>query len=123
MWASERARANLGATVIELFTYRSGQHSTSDDPARYRPADEHERWPLGDPVARLKQHLVALGEWDEERHAALQAQCLEEVKAAARESEAIGTLGQNPPSAREMFVDVYKEPDWRLVEQRAELGI
>ena len=38
-------------TLIELFTYRAGGHSTSDDPARYRPADEAERWPLGDPVA------------------------------------------------------------------------
>ncbi len=122
-WAYDRARLNLGATVIELFTYRSGQHSTSDDPARYRPADEHERWPLGDPVLRLKQHLIAIGEWDEARHEALQAECLDEVKAAGKEAESIGTLGQNPPSAKEMFVDVFKEPDWRLVEQRSELGV
>ena len=122
-WAYDRARLNLGATVIELFTYRSGQHSTSDDPARYRPADEHERWPLGDPVLRLKQHLIAIREWDEARHEALQAECLDEVKAAGKEAESIGTLGQNPPSAKEMFVDVFKEPDWRLVEQRSELGV
>ena len=41
-WAAERARANLGATLIELYTYRAEGHSTSDDPARYRPADECE---------------------------------------------------------------------------------
>src|SRR3546814_1603734 len=39
-WAAARARANLGATGIELFTYRADAHSTSDDPSRYRAADE-----------------------------------------------------------------------------------
>src|SRR5690606_11632458 len=57
-WAAERARANCGATLIELFTYRAAGHSTSDDPSKYRPADEAQRWPLGDPVERLKQHLI-----------------------------------------------------------------
>src|SRR4051812_27360759 len=59
-WAAERARANLGATVIEHFTYRAEGHSTSDDPARYRPADEAKFWPLGDPIERLKAHLIRL---------------------------------------------------------------
>ena len=122
-WAADRARANLGATVIEHFTYRGGQHSTSDDPARYRPADEHTAWPLGDPVTRLRQHLTALGEWDDARQAALESECLDEVKAAAKESEAIGTLGQSRPSTKEMFLDVFKEPDWRLREQRGEVGV
>ena len=54
-WAAERARANLGATVIEHFTYRAESHSTSDDPSRYRPAGEASAWPLGDPIERLKR--------------------------------------------------------------------
>ena len=66
-WAAERARAGHGATLIEHVTYRAGAHSTSDDPVRYRPRDEFDAWPLGDPVARLKAHLIALGEWDETR--------------------------------------------------------
>src|SRR5579875_3180296 len=122
-WAYERARANLGATVIELFTYRAAQHSTSDDPGRYRPADEWERWPLGDPIARLKQHLVALGEWSDEQHAEYEKEAAEQVRAAGRESEAIGTLGQAPPSSREMFEEVFKEPDWRQRRQRQEVGV
>ena len=122
-WAAERARSNLGATVVELFTYRSGQHSTSDDPARYRPSDEHQAWPLGDPVDRLKRHLCVLGEWDDERNEALQAACREEVRAAAVQAEANGVLGANPPSVKELFTDVYKEPDWRLIEQSAEMGV
>src|SRR5581483_3366025 len=67
-WAAERARSNHGPTLIELFTYRGEAHSTSDDPARYRPADERAAWPLGDPIERLKGHLTQLGEWDEARH-------------------------------------------------------
>ena len=109
--------------MIEMFTYRGGQHSTSDDPARYRPADEHTLWPLGDPVARLRLHLTTLGEWDDARHAACEAECLEEVRAAGREAEAVGTLGQSRPSVREMFEEVYATPDWRLLEQRGEVGV
>src|SRR3546814_15861211 len=38
-WAVERARGNLGPTLIEWVTYRPGAHSTSDDPSKYRPAE------------------------------------------------------------------------------------
>ncbi len=96
-WAEERARTNQGATVIELFTYRGAPHSTSDDPSRYRPADEHDRWPLGDPIARLKQHLIALGEWSADQHTEAEADAVAQVRAAGKESEAIGTLGQSRP--------------------------
>jgi 2-oxoisovalerate dehydrogenase E1 component alpha subunit len=122
-WAAERARSNLGATLIELYTYRAEGHSTSDDPSRYRPIDESRHWPLGDPIARLKTHLIGLGEWSEQQHEACAAEAVELVRAAAREAEAIGTLGVGArPSAKEMFLDVYKEPDWRLRRQRQEMG-
>ena len=122
-WAEERARANRGATVIELFTYRGAPHSISDDPSRYRPGDEHEKWPLGDPIARLKQHLIALGEWSDEQQEAAEKDAVEQVRAAGKESEAIGTLGQSRPSVKTMFEDVFATEDWRLVEQRREVGV
>ncbi|WDF74598.1 thiamine pyrophosphate-dependent enzyme [Novosphingobium sp. KACC 22771] len=122
-WAAERARLNLGATLIELFTYRASGHSTADDPAKYRPADEALQWPLGDPIERLKGHLIAIGEWDEERHAALQSALEEEVRAAVRAGEAIGTLGKSKPELASMFEDVFKQPDWRVIEQRREMGV
>lgn len=122
-WAEERARTNQGATLIEIFTYRGAPHSTSDDPSRYRPGDEHEHWPLGDPIARLKQHLIALGEWSDEQQTAAEAEAVEKVKAAAKESEAIGTLGQSRPSVKEMFEEVYATEDWRITEQRREVGV
>lgn len=122
-WAAKRARANCGATLIELFTYRAAGHSTSDDPTKYRPASEAQAWPLGDPIERLKQHLIRIDEWSEQRHSALTAELTEAVRAASKQAEAVGTFGKSKPSTREMFEDVYKEADWRIVEQRRELGV
>jgi 2-oxoisovalerate dehydrogenase E1 component alpha subunit len=122
-WAAERARNNRGATLIEFVTYRSSGHSTSDDPSRYRPADEASHWPLGDPIDRLKTHLITLDEWSQDRHAALETELTDAVRTAAKQGEAIGTLGTSKPNLRDMFEGVYKEPDWRLIEQRRELGI
>jgi 2-oxoisovalerate dehydrogenase E1 component alpha subunit len=51
-WAAERARTNLGPTLIEWVTLRVGAHSTSDDPSVYRPPDEAASFPLGDPIDR-----------------------------------------------------------------------
>jgi len=121
--AQIEAAAKTGATVIELFTYRGAPHSTSDDPSRYRPGDEHEKWPLGDPIERLKQHLIVLGEWSDEQQAEAEKDAVEQVRAAGKESEAIGTLGQSRPSVKTMFEEVYATEDWRLIEQRREVGV
>ncbi len=123
-WAAERARANLGASLIELYTYRAEAHSTSDDPGRYRPSDEPTKWPLGDPIARLKDHLVKLGEWSEDKHEALHKDVVEEVRAANKEAESFGTLGQGQlPSVKTMFEDVFREMPWHLRRQRQEMGV
>ena len=119
-WAADRARGNAGPTLIEFFTYRAEGHSTSDDPSRYRSAEERTAWPLGDPIARLKQHLVTLGEWDEERHAAMDREVAEAVRDAGRRAEAQGTLhdGLAQPFTT-MFEDIFEEQPWHLVEQSA----
>src|SRR3982751_3814282 len=118
-WASERARSNLGPTLIEFFTYRAEGHSTSDDPSGYRPTNEAKAWPLGDPLERLKAHLTALGEWDEERHAAITGEADAAVRAAQKESEKIGILpDQGKDDVGSMFEDVYADVPWHLAEQR-----
>ncbi|WP_209347459.1 3-methyl-2-oxobutanoate dehydrogenase (2-methylpropanoyl-transferring) subunit alpha [Pontixanthobacter sp. CEM42] len=120
-WAADRARANAGPTLIEHFTYRAEGHSTSDDPSGYRSAQEREEWPLGDPVTRLKNHLIELGEWDEERQAAMDLKCAEEVKAATKEAEKNGILGHGLHHPfRTMFQDVYEDLPWHLEEQAAQ---
>ena len=120
-WAAERARKGFGPTVIEHITYRRGAHSTSDDPTIYRPKDEGIIWPLGDPIERLKTHLIHEGAWSDERHTQAEAEITAEVIAIQKEAEAIGTLhtGRHPAPA-EMFDDVYSELPPHLIRQRAE---
>ncbi|HEX8667264.1 MAG TPA: 3-methyl-2-oxobutanoate dehydrogenase (2-methylpropanoyl-transferring) subunit alpha [Allosphingosinicella sp.] len=120
-WASERARSNLGPTLIEFFTYRVEGHSTSDDPSGYRPQAAGAKWPLGDPINRLRQHLTLLGEWDEQRHEQLLSQLSDEVRAAQKEAEKLGTLGTDPfADIGTMFEDVYETMPWHLREQQAQ---
>ncbi len=117
-WAANRARANAGPTLIEYFTYRAEGHSTSDDPTGYRSAQEREEWPLGDPIMRLKNHLITIGEWDEERQDAMDKTCAEQVKAATKEAEKNGILGHGLHHPfRTMFEDVFEELPWHLQEQ------
>ncbi len=117
-WAAERARGNLGPTLIEWVTYRAAAHSTSDDPSKYRPADDWSHYPLGDPVARLKQHLIGIGAWSDQEHEKTVKELEAEVVAAQKEAERYGTLteGHTPPLAT-MFEDVYKEMPPHLRDQ------
>jgi 2-oxoisovalerate dehydrogenase E1 component subunit alpha len=121
-WAAERARSAGQPTLIELVTYRAAGHSTSDDPARYRPADEGNAWPLGDPIERLKQHLIMRGAWSDAQQADLVKQCEEQVSQAWNEARTYGTLTEGPRANPDtMFEDVYKEMPPSLQRQRDQL--
>jgi 2-oxoisovalerate dehydrogenase E1 component alpha subunit len=121
-WAAARARSNLGPTLIEWITLRRGAHSTSDDPSVYRPEHEAESFPLGDPIGRLRQHLVAIGEWDDGQHADLQREVDGEVEAAFAEADAHGAMKDGAtPAPRTMFDDVYHELPRHLREQREQV--
>ncbi|MNV63486.1 2-oxoisovalerate dehydrogenase subunit alpha [compost metagenome] len=123
-WAAERARSNLGPTLIEWVTYRAGPHSTSDDPSKYRPADDAQHFPLGDPIDRLKQHLIKRGLWSEQQHDELRTELDAEVLRALKEAETHGLLGSdNRPGAALMFEDVYKDMPEHLRRQRQQLGV
>ncbi|HCL86447.1 MAG TPA: 3-methyl-2-oxobutanoate dehydrogenase (2-methylpropanoyl-transferring) subunit alpha [Comamonadaceae bacterium] len=123
-WAAERARTNNGPTLIEWETYRAGPHSTSDDPSKYRPQDDWQRFPLGDPIARLKAHLIAIGEWTEAQHAAAQKELEAEVLAAEKEAERHGTLLEGrAASAATIFEGVYKDMPEHLRRQRQQMGV
>ena len=123
-WAAERARRNLGPTLVEYVTYRVGAHSTSDDPTAYRPKAESDAWPLGDPVIRLKNHLIRRGAWSDDRHKQAEAEILDSVIAAQKEAETHGTLHSGPkPSARDIFEGLYAEMPPHLRKQRQEAGV
>jgi 2-oxoisovalerate dehydrogenase E1 component alpha subunit len=123
-WAVERARRGLGPTLVEYVTYRVGAHSTSDDPSAYRPKTESDAWPLGDPVIRLKNHLIQRGAWSEDRHKQGEAEILATVIAAQKEAESHGTLHTGPkPSTRDMFEGLYAEMPPHLRRQRQQAGV
>ncbi len=119
LWAADRARRGGGPTLIELVSYRGGAHSTSDDPTKYRPKDEWDAFPLGDPVERLKNHMIAEGHWSDAKHEALEAELTEKVTAAWKEAQTHGTMTEGPwldPAT--MFDDVYAETPANLESQR-----
>jgi len=122
-WAAKRARQGGGPTLIEHVTYRGGAHSTSDDPSRYRPKDEWDAFPLGDPVERLKQHLIKTGHWSEDQHTALTSEQKQTVIQAWKEAVSYGTMTEGPHlDVREMFDDVYEELPQSLRLQRQQLA-
>ncbi|HEY6457541.1 MAG TPA: thiamine pyrophosphate-dependent enzyme [Steroidobacteraceae bacterium] len=121
-WAAERARRGGGPTLIESVTYRASAHSTSDDPARYRPKDDWQAWPLGDPIERLKQHLIALGEWSTQRHEQLVTQLEAHVAECWKQAQSAGTMTDGPRlDPRTMFEDVFAVMPPHLLRQRQQL--
>ncbi len=122
-WATDRARAGYGPTLIEWVTYRAASHSSSDDPSKYRPDEAAKAWPLGDPVDRLTEHLVGGGEMSLSEMETIRSECRAAVDGAVAEAERMGTLNSGPSlSPVEMFRHVYAEMPPHLVEQRQELG-
>jgi TPP-dependent pyruvate/acetoin dehydrogenase alpha subunit len=57
--ALERARSGGGPSLLVLKSYRMMGHSSSDDPTKYRDADEVAQWAARDPLERLERYLVA----------------------------------------------------------------
>ena len=105
--------------VLELMTYRVGDHTTSDDSSAYRKEDRAEVDALVDsgPIARMRRHLEASAEgWSAEEESAAHAEARAEMVAAIAAGE-----GKKRPPVAELFNDVYASPPWHLQRQRAEL--
>lgn len=123
-WAVDRARAGHGPTLIEHVTYRAGPHSSSDDPSAYRPKEESTAWPLGDPLDRLKTHLIKRGAWSEAQHVQAREMIEAQVAEAQKQAQKNGTLHDGPHSSpRTMFEDVYEEMPLHIRRQRQEAGV
>jgi pyruvate dehydrogenase E1 component alpha subunit len=92
--AADRIRAGGPPELIEAVTYRMAGHSTSDDPTRYRSAEELSLWERRDPVLRVRRLLDAQGWADEGFHTALEhdAEALAEATRTACHSLAAPPL-------------------------------
>lgn len=79
---------------------------------------------MGDPISRLKTHLICLGVWSDMEHEHTEKELEAEVVAAQKEAESHGTLLDGRiPSASTIFEDVYETMPAHLRRQRQELGI
>jgi pyruvate dehydrogenase E1 component alpha subunit len=112
-WALEECRTGNGPVLVEAFTYRMDAHTTSDDPTRYRLADELELWKLKDPIERVRVHLVRTHGVEQEFFDGVQAQADE---LAARFRQFCVDMPAPPPDR--MFANVYDEPSPVLEAQR-----
>jgi len=100
--ALARARTGGGPTLIEAFTYRMGDHTTSDDAARYRTKEEVLEWERRDPLLRFRLYLGRKGLWDEAAEAKVQDAAAAFVEKAVAEAES------RPPAAPEdLFAYTY----------------
>jgi pyruvate dehydrogenase E1 component alpha subunit len=87
--ALAKARGGGGPTLIEAYTYRMGDHTTSDDASRYRSQDEVRQWGRRDPLARFRLYLQAKGLWSDAFESEAQARASELVEKAVAEAEAL----------------------------------
>jgi 2-oxoisovalerate dehydrogenase E1 component alpha subunit len=111
--AMARARAGEGASVIEVITYRMGDHTTADDASRYRREElVSAAWKL-DPVARLRTYLANQHWWTKADEEKLFAESREKVDTAVAEYLAIP-----PPAPESMFDHLFETLPASLQWQR-----
>ena len=114
--AIDRARRGDGPTLIEAVSYRLGAHSSSDDPDRYRSADETAVQERKEPIARFRAWLRAAGHLSEETERGLERDIEAEIRDAIAAEETVP-----PPPLGSLIEDVYVHPLPALEEQLADL--
>lgn len=102
--AVERARRGDGPTLIEAYTYRLGNHTTSDDARKYREDQELREWELRDPLVRLKAYMMSKGVLDESRDEAIWSEAR-----AATEKGVIDAESFPAPALEDAFKHTYAE--------------
>ena len=114
--AIERARSGGGPSLVEALTYRLTDHTTADDASRYRSdAEVSEHW-KADPVARMRELLVGLGQWGRHQEEQLLEQCAATIDSAVHDYESY-----HPMPASSMFEHLFAELPAAYAAQRAEL--
>lgn len=113
--ATLRAARGEGPTLIELVTYRSGAHSSSDDPTVYRDASEHDEQQRRDPLRRMRRYLEREHGFHESEQAAIEERAQSELAGCIERAEATPA-----PSIASMFEDVFEHMPEHLIEQQAE---
>ena len=113
--ALDRAYNDGGPTFIEAVTYRMGPHTTSDDPTKYRKADEVAEWKTKDPISRVEKYLESQGAFTKKLQERVKARA-DEVAADLRAK----CINMPKPSALSMFENIQVDENPILERQRAQ---
>ncbi|MEM0449608.1 MAG: pyruvate dehydrogenase (acetyl-transferring) E1 component subunit alpha [Methanomassiliicoccales archaeon] len=100
--ALEKAKRGEGPTLIESFTYRMGDHTTSDDASRYRSEEEIAYWTARDPISRFRTYLISKSLWNEKKESAWTEEATRIVEEEVKRAESFP-----PPSLDEVFIHTY----------------
>ena len=114
--AVDNARAGKGPALIESFTYRLADHSTSDDAKKYRSDDEVKSWLKKDPILRLEKYMRAKKLLDDSYKKQAARKAKEKVE---KEVEAYENIEE--PDPEDIFKYTFKEMTPELKEQLKEL--
>ncbi len=121
--AREMIMERKGPVLVEAYTYRGGDHSTSDSANSYRGGPNMKevtkyQASLGDPVTRLAAYMQKKNIMPDVKD--FMKKTTERVKADCLANLRSLDDSKMPPYPI-MFDGVYKEEPWNITEQRAEL--
>ena len=74
-------------TLIESFTYRISDHTTSDDASKYRSDKEVKKWKKKDPIERMEKYLKSKDLLDEKKKKKIKEESEKKVKEAVSKAE------------------------------------
>jgi|SRR3989344_3711071 len=110
--AIKKARSGGGPTFIECFTYRLGDHTTSDDASKYRAEKEVKEWERKDPILRLKRYMLKNKLLNEKTDIELIKKYKKQVDEAVEKYEKI-----EPQTVEEIFKYTYASMTDELKEE------
>jgi pyruvate dehydrogenase E1 component alpha subunit len=110
--ALAKAKDGGGPTLVECFTYRIADHTTSDDASRYRLKEELEQWKARDPIERVRMFLEKKGLWNEAYQKDVDARSKAAVDEGQKKAESAA-----PPDPKDMFTFTYGSLSQRQVRQ------
>lgn len=114
--AVEKARNGNGPTLIECYTYRMCDHSTSDDALKYRTKEELELWSKKDPIERLEKYMRKKGLLDDSYKEAVANNSKNIIEKAVSEFEKFPA-----PDPKDIFKYVFVEMTLHQKEEMEEL--
>jgi 2-oxoisovalerate dehydrogenase E1 component alpha subunit len=109
--AFEHARNGKGPTLIEAVTWRTGAHTTADDPTKYRSEDEGKDFV--DPIDRLVKFMKNYGYWNEEWVSDIREKADNEIEVAVEAMEDYPAV-----KVEDLFNNVFEKMPAQLIEQK-----